>query len=199
MLPFISSFLIFAFFAVEHKNCAIGEGSRGTKWNNSKRPNHTLGPPCGMYSRTETSKWFLNKCNMCHWTTFSEGSCVTNCSQVLTLRAAPISHRWMLRPADSTKILETRRDQWNKEKSAILAWEGTNPMQRPLQDILLMSSNCLSNAQLLADSVRPSNIQSWSWYHYHPQPSLPTHVNKEKVWKAGSTSSRTYFEQCISA
>ena len=26
MLPFISSFLIFAFFAVERKNCAIGEG-----------------------------------------------------------------------------------------------------------------------------------------------------------------------------
>ena len=69
MIPFVLWFLIFTFFVVEHKNCAIGEGSRGTKWNNSKRPNHTLGPwprPCRMYSRTETSKWFLNKCNMCH-------------------------------------------------------------------------------------------------------------------------------------
>ena len=84
---------------------------------------------------------------------------------------------------------ETRRDQWNKEKSAILAWEGTNRMQRPLQDILLMSSSCLSNAQLLADSVRPSNIQSRSWHHYHPQPSLPTHVNKEKFERQVRSSS----------
>ena len=67
-------------------------------------------------------------------------------------------------------------------------------MQRPLQDVLCISLSCHSNAQLLADSFRASNIQSWSWFHYHyrSQLALPTHVNK-KVWKAGSTSSRTYF------
>ena len=48
-------------------------------------------------------------------------------------------------------------------------------------------------AQLLADSFRASSIQSWSCYHYYPQRALPTKKNKRKVWKAGSTSSKTYF------
>ena len=48
-------------------------------------------------------------------------------------------------------------------------------------------------AQLLADSFRASNIQSWSCYHYYPQRTLPTKKNKRKVWKAGSTSSKPYF------
>ena len=66
-------------------------------------------------------------------------------------------------------------------------------MQRPLQDILFTCLSCHSNAQLLADSFRASSIQSWSWYHYYPQRALPTQKNKQKVWKTGSTSSKTYF------
>ena len=67
-------------------------------------------------------------------------------------------------------------------------------MQRPLQESLFISLSCHSNAQLLADSLRALNIQSWSRFHYHyrSQPALPTHVDK-KVWKVGSTSSKTYF------
>ena len=89
----------------------------------------------------------------------------TSHSPVLMLRAAPISRLWMLRPADSTN-----RRPMKRRKIGHPCTEGTKPMQRPIPDILLMSSSCHSNAQLLADSFRPSNIQTWSWYHYIHNP-----------------------------
>ena len=82
---------------------------------------------------------------------------VSNQSPVLTLRAAPISRLWMLRPGNFDQDL----GETNETKKNCHPCIGRNdPMQRPLEDILLMSSSCRSNAQLLADSVRPSNIQS---------------------------------------
>ena len=88
----------------------------------------------------------------------------------MTLRAAPISRLWMLRPGEANET---------KKKLPILG--RNDPMQRPLQNVLLISWSCHSDAQLLADSVRASNDEA---------------INKDKVWKAGSTSSRisrTYF------